>query len=173
MNAMDAILNRKSCRSYDGKRIREDELQTILKAGCSAPVARGLYESIHLTVIEDEALLKKIFDKTSELIFKVMNVKRNMDFGAKTLVLISSVMANPSNGMEYTNAGCIAENMCIAATSIGVDNVIMGAPARIIDSELLQCLKVPEGFSPLLCVAFGYALSKEEPKQHTISINRV
>ena len=52
-------------------------------------------------------------------------------------------------GIEYANAGCVLENMAIAATSLGIDNIIWGG------------------------ASFGYAVTEETAKEHTISVNRI
>lgn len=64
MNTIETILKRYSCRNFDGKQITESDLDLIIKAGISAPVARGLYENLHITVVQDENLIKEIFDVT-------------------------------------------------------------------------------------------------------------
>ena len=129
MNTLETILKRYSCRNFDGKQITESDLDLIIKSGMSAPVARGLYENLHITVVQDEALIKEIFDVTEEEMYKLSNVRRNMNFGAKTYIIVSSI--NPTN-MEYVNAGCIVENMILAATSLNINTVMMAAPTRSI-----------------------------------------
>ena len=175
MNTIDILLKRYSCRNYDGRQISESDLTKILQAGMSAPVARGMYENLHITVVQNEELIKEIFDVTEEEMFKVSNVRRNMNFGAKTFIIVSSLPSLYATGMEYVNAGCIVENMIVAATALNIDTVMMAAPTRsIVDKkELLAKLGIPNGYVPLLSSFFGYAKEKELPKEHSISINRV
>lgn len=175
MNTLDAIKNRYSCRNYDGRQISESDLTKILEAGMSAPVARGLYDTLHITVVQNDELLKEIFDISEESLFKMMNVRKNMDFGAKTLIIVSSEKLEYASGMDFVNAGCIVENMILAATALNINTVMMAAPTRAIASEaaLLRKLGIPENYSPLLCASFGYAVLEEDPKKHNITINRV
>ncbi len=104
----------------------------------------------------------------------MLKVKKDMDFGAKTLVIISSIPANIP-GIEYANVACVLENMVIAATDQKVDSIIWGGAATAVkqDISLKKLLNIPEGFDPILCASFGYAKELEEPKKHTISINRI
>lgn len=104
--------------------------------------------------------------------YKLSNVRRNMNFGAKTYIIVSSI--NPTN-MEYVNAGCIVENMILAATSLNINTVMMAAPTRSIadKSELLSKLGIPNGYVPLLSSLFGYAKEDELPKVHQITINYI
>ena len=90
METLAAIAKRTSVRSYKPEQIPVDTLNTILKAGCSAPVASGKYDSLHITVIQDEAILKQLADATSDAAFKMIKVRKNRDVGAKTLVVVSS-----------------------------------------------------------------------------------
>ena len=175
MNTIDAIKNRYSCRNFDGRQISEEDLNLIIDSGCSAPVARGLYDLLHITVVQNELLLNEIFDKAEAELYKSMNVRKNMNFGAKTLIIVSSKPLEYAVGMDYVNAGCIVENMILAATSLGIDNVMMAAPTRAIanEKELLAKLGIPNGYIPLLCASFGYRKEEELPKKHTISINRI
>lgn len=175
MKTIDSILKRYSCRNYDGRQISEDDLNIILKAGMSAPVARGMYENLHITVVQNDELINEIFDITEEEMFKQTNIRRNMNFGAKTYIIVSSIPSEYATGMEYVNAGCIVENMILAATSLNIDTVMMAAPTRsIVDkTDLLVRLGIPNGYVPLLSSLFGYGKEKELPKEHHIVINRI
>ncbi len=174
MNTLEAIAKRKSTRSYKPEQIPEDALQTILKAGCAAPVAMARYDSLHITVVQKQELLDRINAVTTEMMSKVLGVRKNADFGAKTLVFVSSTPVHRP-GTEYTNAGIVVENMVLAATDLGIDSVILGgAPGAVAqDAELMKALQIPEGFTPLLGVFFGYGADQTPAKEHTIAINRV
>lgn len=172
MNTLDAIHARYSCRAYQLKQIPEETLDAILKAGMAAPVGMADYDSLHITVVQDEIILKQITAAVNVLMYKVLGKRTGKDFGAPTFVLVSAAPSMKSGG---TNAACILENMAIAATSLGVDNVIVGGQAMAIagDEDLKQTIGLPEGYTPVLGICLGYAIEKEEPKQHIISMNRV
>lgn len=174
MNTLDAIAKRVSVRNFKPQQIREEALEQILKAGMAAPVASAKYDSMHLTVVQKDEVLKQISDATSEFISKIFGFRKEMDFGAKTLVIISGA-EGPVLGMEYANAGCIVENMLLAATSMGIDNIVWAAGAAVIaqNKEMKDLLGIPENCKPLLCASFGYAVSEEPAKEHVISVNRI
>ena len=95
------------------------------------------------------------------------------NFKAPTMIIVSSKQAMIS-GIEYANAACILENMVIAATSLGVDNIIWAGPCLVVKNEPFRSkIGIPEGFEPVLCASFGYATMQEEPKNHVIYVNRV
>ena len=69
MNTLEAIKNRKSTRAYRHEQISEDALEIILKDGMAAPVAMAAYDSLHITVVQNEQLIKRIFDEAQEVVF--------------------------------------------------------------------------------------------------------
>lgn len=174
MNTLEAIAARKSTRSYTPEQIPEETLQVILKAGSAAPVAMANYDSLHITVVQNEMLLEKVNDVSAEMLFKLLGKQKRGDYGAKTLVLVSSAPTHRA-GMDYANAGIVIENMVLAATDLGIDSVILGAaPAAVAqDKELMNALGIPEGFAPLLGAFFGYGTENTPAKEHTIAVNRV
>ena len=68
MNTLEAIKKRVSCRAYKPEQISEEALNEILKAGMSAPVASAMYDSMHITVVQNEEVLKQIVDLSSEFL---------------------------------------------------------------------------------------------------------
>lgn len=174
METIKAISRRKSVRSYKQDQIPDEVLNTILMAGCAAPVASGKYDSLHLTIVQDKEMVKRISDGISELLNK-MNKKNTMSFGAATIIIVSSI-APPVPGIDYANAGCILENMVIAAADQKVDSLLFGAAAFVVtaNDELRKALAIPDGFNPILSMALGYAAYPDEAvKEHKISMNRV
>lgn len=174
MHTLEAIAKRKSTRNYKPEQISEDALQTILKAGCAAPIAMARYDSLRITVVQKQELLDRINAATADMIAQTLGVRKNVDFGAKTLILVSSTPVHRP-GTEYTNAGIVVENMVLAATDLGIDSVILGgAPGAVAqDAALMKALEIPEGFTPLLGAFFGYGAEETPAKEHTIAINRI
>ncbi len=175
MNTQEAIGKRKSTRAYKDEQISNESLELILKAACASPIAMARYDSLHITVIQNAEIIGKINELTSEMFYKRSGVKKNTDFGAKTMVLVSSMHTMLSPQMEYANVGIVIENMVIAATDLGIDSVVLGgAPAIVAEHEdLVKELGIPEGFKPVLGAVFGYATTEEPAKVHEISINRI
>lgn len=174
MNTLEAIAKRTSTRAYKSEQISEEILNNILKAGFSAPVGSGQYSSLHLTVIQNQELLNNIGDKVTELVQKITGKKMNKNFGAPTMIVVSA-KAGHVPGIEYANAACVLENMAIAATDMGIANIIWGGAAAVIskDESLRSNLEIPEGFNPVLCASFGYGITEEVATEHTITVNRI
>jgi nitroreductase len=173
METMKAIAKRKSTREFKPDQIPEAALDTILNAGCAAPVGMRAYDTLHLTVVQDANLLKKLSDTA------INAMKReggSIYYGAPTVVIVSSKKTE-APGLDYANAACIVENMLLAATDAGIDNVyIFGTVVAFqADAGLLKTLDIPEGFFPVASAALGYGTnpsSEEKTLGKTLSINR-
>ncbi len=174
MNAIESITARKSTRAYKSKQINNDDLETILQAGMAAPVGSGAYDTLHITVVQNQNLFSKINAAVTNMIFKMMGKKMDKNFGVPTMIFVSSKPAMVP-GLEYANTACILENMAIAATSLGIDNIIWGGAAVAVaqNDELLKAMKIPDGYKPVLCISLGYAKETESPKKHEISVNMI
>ena len=174
MNTLEAIAKRKSTRSYKPELISEEALAAIIKAGCAAPIALARYDTLHITVVQHEGLIEQIFDQAREAVFAAIGVRKSLNYGAKTLIVVSSLPQH-REGMDYANGGIVIENMVLAATALGIDNCIMGAPIAALagNAELSALVGVPDGFTPVLGAVFGYAAEDAPAKEHTITVNRV
>ena len=100
------------------------------------------------------------------------NASKN-NYGAKTMIIVSSLPPH-REGMDYANGGIVIENMVLAATAIGIDSYIMGAPIAALagNAALARMVGIPDGFTPVLGAVFGYAAEDEPAKEHTITVNR-
>ena len=174
MNALEAIVKRTSIRSYKPEQLTEGQLDTILKAGMAAPVGSNDYASLHMTVVQNMDILNEIGDSVTEMVQKVLGRRMDKNFHAPTMIVVSAKKGHMP-GIEMANAGCVLENMAIAATDLGLGSIIWGGAAAVIaQSEALKAkLNIPEGYAPTLCLSLGYAVQGEPAKPHTISVNRV
>lgn len=172
METLKAIAKRKSTRAYKSEQIPKAVLDTILAAGCAAPVGKGAYDSLHLTVIQNPDFLKRI----STGLAKIMNIETDPLYNAPTLVMVSASEKQLLPNIEFANAACIIQNMLLAATDAGLDSVyIWGAAVAVqADAELSRDLGIPEGFKAISSAALGYAQqpdSSEKELAITISLN--
>nr|WP_314461422.1 nitroreductase family protein [uncultured Clostridium sp.] len=175
METMKAIAMRKSSRSYKSEQIRDDNLTSIINAGCAAPVGSGAYGTVHLTVIQNPNLLNNI-SKTAANIFG--NPDADPLYGAPTFIIVSSIPNKQFPNVEIANAACIIENMTLAATDIGIGSVyILGALAAFnADKTLVKELALPEGFVPVSGIVLGYPtepLTQVKELKQTILLNKI
>lgn len=161
MEVYEAIKTRVSTRSFLPDRIPADMVKEIVQAALYAPVGMHRFDTLHITVLQDKALLEKI---------RLSAVKASGDenadplHGAPLLVIVSSSQEGDIAG---ANAACLVENMLLRATDLGLENLyVRGVLASVAkDEELLRELNIPEGMRPVASAAVGYATVKPEPRK--------
>ena len=160
MELFEAIDKRFSNRKYLDKQISDEDLKKILKAGMQAPVGRGKYEDMHITVIQNKVLLDEISGLADRSVF----------YNAPTLVIISA--RDDGNGLYKENSACVAMNMLLSATALGLGSIYLNLVIGLIKEhkEILDKLNLPEGFVPVVGVGIGYA-DGENIKDHEISVD--
>ncbi|MGD9559758.1 MAG: nitroreductase family protein [Oscillospiraceae bacterium] len=172
METLKAIATRKATRAYKSDPVPKEKLDTILAAGCAAPVGRGDYASLHLTVVQNPENLKKI----SQAMAQMMNTDKDPLYGAPALVLVSAADQQAFPNIQYANTACVLENMLLAATDCGVDSVFIWGSALAVatSEELRRAVGIPAGFTPVASAALGTAAQPnpaEKELKITLSIN--
>ena len=159
MNTLDAINARRSTRGFTEKQIPDADLEKILFAGGQAAVGGADFKSMKLYAVQDPELLKAIDESSAK-----MRPGSHPLYGAPTLVVLASKESILKN-IEFTNAGCVIQNMMVAATDLGIDSIYLWMSMYGInnDPEIIKKLGFPEGFTCVGTMALGYA-AKEFPK---------
>ncbi|MDR0885020.1 MAG: nitroreductase family protein [Clostridiales Family XIII bacterium] len=173
METISTIELRKSTRGFKDMQIPDVALDAILHAGKEAPVAMGAFQSMHVTILQDTELIRKISEVTSG----TNSTGADIFYNAPTLIIVSS-MQQPTEGFAYCNAGCICENMLLAATDLGMGSVFIFGMVEAFEKDptLLHLCEIPDGFYPVSSIAIGYATDEAMaiPKQQrTITFNVV
>jgi nitroreductase len=129
---VDTILARRSIRAFDPDRqLTEDQLETLLACGFAAP-SGGNCQSWHMTVVQDAALLSDIHEgfvkmiKALPVIPPVMverlkNPNYTVFFRAPTAILVCYLKEKGP-----TNSALLAENIVLAAQSLGLGTCYIG-----------------------------------------------
>ena len=159
MNTLDAIKARRSVRGFTDKQIGDADLDAILFAGGQAAVGGADFKSLKLYAVQDPELLKAIDEASAK-----RRPGSHPLYGAPTLVVLASKESIlPS--IEFTNAGCVIENMMLAATDLGIDSIYLWMSMYGIndDPDIIAKLGFPEGYTCVGTMALGYA-AKEFPK---------
>ena len=159
MNTLDAIKARHSTRAFTDRQIGDADLDAILFAGGQAAVGGADFKSLKLYAVQDPELLKAIDESSAK-----MRPGSHPLYGAPTLVVLASKESILKN-IEFTNAGCVIQNMMVAAADLGIDSIYLWMSMYGInnDPELVKRLGFPEGFTCVGTAAFGYE-AKDFPK---------
>ncbi|MCD8147334.1 MAG: nitroreductase family protein [Clostridiales bacterium] len=172
MQTLEAIAKRKSTRNFDpNKTVPDDLVDTIVKAGCQAPIGGNQRDSLHLTVCRN----KDILDEINQFTAAAMKIDaRDFFYGAPVVVFVSAAPKQMAPSVEYANTGCVIENMLIAATDAGVDSIYLWGAVQALakNTELCAKMGIPEGFRPVSAAALGYSLSGEpQARELSVSLN--
>lgn len=167
MNTMDAIMSRRSCRQYRPEQITKEELEQVLKAAYAAPNADAAYEDTQLTVVQSPEALMDI----TEIYRKATgNTEANPLYSAPTFIIISTPVPE-GDPVGYSNAGCIVENMALAAEECGLGSVyIYGLfdDLRLKENEVLnEYLGLTDGKKAISGIVLGYSEKPAEKREIT------
>ncbi len=110
--AIQNMLDRRSCRSFDGRLISKDELDLILKAGEYAPTGRG-YQAPIMVATQNQELIKKL----SKMNAGIMGTDSDPFYGAKTLII---VLADRNWPTHVYDGALVMGNLLNAAASLGI-----------------------------------------------------
>jgi nitroreductase len=159
------IKRRRSIRKFKSKQIRDSELQEVLECALLAPNARN-QQKWHFTVIQNKNVLNRMINILKENMINSgieFLAKRAKDpnfnpFGdAPTIILIT---ADKTARFVEIDCAAAAENILIAAESLGLGSHIMTSTELLFTSEkgkkLKQELGVPEGYEHICAIALGY-----------------
>lgn len=175
---MDLIKARHSIRKYTNEQISRENLETILEAGNFAPNAGGGQRSMMVAIHNKElaAHVGKMnmanFDRThlaGSFVSKEQPSTiddpsiKNGFYDAPTVICI---FAQNNFMFKTADAFCMAENMILQATELGIASCIISRGYETFDHEegrkLMKEWEVPEGYTCQCFVILGY-IDGEQP----------
>lgn len=178
---IDALLTRRSIRSFTGQPVSDDAVNTILECAIWAPSGMNQQTAVYVA-IRDKDMLADLAEEDKK--FGRMGPppgmkppegggmppggppmgERKLGYGAPCLVLVFSM----KTGMAAFDAPLGEENLCIAAHAIGLGTCILGGMGAFNDADnsqkWMKRLGIPENYEYISAVAVGYAAAPTEPK---------
>jgi len=113
-DTITTLKTRRSCRSFDGRPISEDELNTILEAGMYAPTGMGRQSPIMVAVQDKETIAV-----LSKMNAEIMESDIDPFYGAATVIV---VLADKNIGTYLYDGSLVMGNLMNAAEAIGVQS---------------------------------------------------
>ncbi|MGB9094129.1 MAG: nitroreductase family protein [Gallionella sp.] len=179
----EAILARRSARSYRPDEIDRNTIQTLLEAAVRAPTAMH-EEPWAFVVIQDHALLQRLSDLAKPLFVEEARHRTvhghshsfdhftrpdfNIFHGANTLIIIC---ARPTSQFVAADCWLAAENLMLAASAIGLGTCVIGSAVAALNIHKVKAeLGIPDEYSAIAPVVVGVpggettATSRKEPK---------
>lgn len=170
MELMEVISKRQSVRAYKSEAVSGDLIQKVMLAGSMAPVGMGQYENVHMTLVTNQEILKKIDVATAQ---KMGKPEAHPIYGVSAMIIVST---RPGKfvipGIESANCGCIMENMMLSATANDLGSVYLLAATEALcaSEEIMAALNIPEGFKPTASLGIGYPVTELKPREVTQKI---
>lgn len=153
MDALEAILTRRSVRRYTKKEIPDEYIQQLIEAAVSAPSA-GNQQPWHFIVIDDRDILDKIptFHPHAKMLKKAQ----------KAILVCGDTKLEKFKGYWMLDCSAATQNILIAARALGLGGCWLGVyprEERII--KLRELLKIPENVIPFSLVSLGYPAEEQ------------
>lgn len=172
---VEAIMSRRSIRSYKPEQIKSEELDVILQCGINAPSARNI-QPWSVRVVQSKEVLTKLntdyinYTKLQNPEFSNRVPDYDVLFGAPTFVLIAG---DTSEMYAQNDCGMLAQNMLLAAESMQIGSCVLGGIIRFINSpqgqEFRDMLLLPENHRLFIGIVFGYKNETPDAKPRDAS----
>ena len=155
MDAIEAIMTRRSIRAYQDRPVEPEKIKMIVDAGRNA--ASGMNtQGWHFSVITNR-------EKIKELGRFVQENDVSICYGAPVFIITSYEDDSPFGPFDTS---CALENMMVTANALGLGSVWIN---RINKNEekayMMKDFGVPENHRAYGCLAVGYAASPAKEKE--------
>jgi nitroreductase len=156
MELMEAIINRRSIRSYRDKPVEDEKIEKILDASGWAPSAGNL-QSVEYIVVKDKETKNKLAEasygqaqpsKAPVNIVVCVNFKKISHYGDRGEGLYS-----------LQESGACIQNLMLTAHSLGLGTCWIGA---FDEERTKEALNIPDHVRPVGIITVGY--SDEKPR---------
>ncbi len=153
MDAMEAILTRRSIRKYIKKPISEKDIADLLESAMNAPSA-GNEQPWHFIVINDPKILKKIPS--------FHNHAQMLNDASLAILVCNDKQLEKHGEMWIQDCSAATENILLAVNAKGLGAVWLGIyPREERISGMRKLLELPENITPFSLLSIGYPAEKK------------
>lgn len=154
MDVLQAIYTRKSIRKFTGEPLSQEELETVLRAGFSAPSAHN-FQPWHFVVIRDAGKLEHIAKH---------HPYGKMAPGAGCAVIVCGDPEKQNEeGFLVEDCSAAMQNMLLAAHGTGLGAVWCGIyPIKGLMQLIKETAELPEGIIPVGMMVIGHKAQERE-----------
>jgi nitroreductase len=155
MDALDAIMSRRSIRRYNGEPATPEQIETVLRAAQAAPSA-GNQQPWRFVVLTDPETLAAA-SATSPY-------ARMLADAAFGMVVCGDTADLKHPGMWQQDCAAAVENALLAAHAIGLGGVWLGYyPKMERVAPLKELLGIPEHVEPMAILSIGHPAEQKPP----------
>lgn len=157
----DALLNRRSVRSYNDKPVSKDTIEKIVKAGTYAPTGMGRQSPIIIAVTN-----KEMRDKLSKLNAQVMGKDIDPFYGAPAVLV---VLASKEMPTHVYDGSLVMGQLMLAAYNEGVSSCWIHRAKEVFESDegkaILKELGIEGEYEGIGHCILGYSDNIPEAKE--------
>jgi nitroreductase len=148
MEALETIFTRRSIRKFTGEPIADEDLQTILRAGCYAPSATNQRPWQFVVIRKPETL---------QAITKFQPYSKMLPSAGCCIVVCGSKLDQALTGFLVEDCSAATQNILLAAHALGLGAVWCGLyPVPLFTKPMGRLLKLPGHVIPVGMVAVGH-----------------
>ena len=174
-----AIMDRYSCRDFEGSPLTDEQVKVLTEAALAAPSAMNR-QPWHITVVTDKAFIDE-FDAEGVRVLAAAEDKsgyeRILSRGGKLFYNAPCMFMVSSDGSYYASMDCgiVSQNLSLAAHALGLGSVICGMGGIPLGGargdDYKKQLHFPDGYGFGIAVLIGAAKSGKDP--HEPDFNKV
>ena len=157
MEAIEAIMSRRSIRKYKSKKIPDEIITTLLKAAMNAPSAHNK-QPWHFIVVDDY--------ETKMDVIEYHQYSKMLEQASHAIVVLGD---NEIQTTDFWIHDCSAatENILIAANALGLGAVWLGVhPSEALIEGTKKLFDIPAHVTPLGIISLGYPEETKPPRKN-------
>ena len=172
---IDAIEARRSIRAYKDTHVEREKLELLAKCGVMAPSAMNRQEWEVRVVDSKEwidaatATYLKSVEGTDKAKYMLTPTFKNIFRNAPAVIFVAA----PEGLFAGENVGCLAQNIMLAATELGLGTCFLGSVQMIFAeptmAQHLASLGFSDGYRLRYALAVGYPDEAPEMKERDMS----
>lgn len=172
---IEAIEARRSVRAYKDTPVEHEKLELLAKCGVLAPSAMNKQEW-EVRIVENKewidgatAAYLKAVEGTDKAKYMLTPTFKNIFRNGSAVIFVGA----PDGLFSGENVGCMAENIMLAATELGLGTCFLGSVQMMFAepamAEYLQSLGFSDGYKLRYALAVGYPDEAPEAKPRDMS----
>lgn len=155
MDAIDAVMGRRSIRKYTSEPVTEQQLEVLLRAAMAAPSA-GNQQSWRFVVVTDPEQLSRLSEATP-----YSGMLSRAPLG---IVVAGDTSDEKHPGYWPQDCSAAVQNLLVAAHAIGLGAVWIGVhPIAEREENVREVCALPAGIRPLSMIAIGHPEESKPP----------
>jgi nitroreductase len=157
LDAIKAIMSRRSIRKYTGETIPEETITKLLKAGMNAPSAHYT-QPWHFIVVDEKETLEKVPE--------YHQYSKMLPNASHAIIVLGDTKIQETDFWIH-DCSAATENILIAANALGLGAVWLGVhPSKELIDGTRKLFNIPEHVTPLGIISLGYPDETKQPRKN-------